>query len=153
MRRIPRYGRAALTLIELMVVMMILVILAGSVTLYVVNKAEQARIARAKSDLATFEVALDSYAAVIGEYPTTEQGLAALWTVPSGVDEERWRQQGPFIKMKNYTDPWKNEYIYRSPGSDDRPYELFSLGADGKEGGEGKNADISAWDLSNGGQP
>ena len=140
--------RRALTLVELLVVMMILVILAGSVMLYVVNKVDQARIARATADIATFETALETYAVSLGEYPTTEQALDALWSAPSGVEEERWRRGGPFVKKKNYTDPWGNDYIYRSPGAEERDYEIICYGADGKEGGEDKDADISNWDLA-----
>ena len=140
--------RRALTLVELLVVMMILVILAGSVMLYVVNKVDQARIARATADIATFETALETYAVSLGEYPTTEQGLDALWSAPSGVEEERWRRGGPFVKKKNYTDPWGNGYIYHSPGAEDRDYEIICYGADGKEGGEDKDADISNWDVA-----
>ncbi|MBI2300889.1 MAG: type II secretion system major pseudopilin GspG [Armatimonadetes bacterium] len=145
--------RHALTLIELLVVMMILVILAGSITLYVVNKADQARAARAKADLATVEQALSAYHITMGEYPTSEEGLMALWQCPSGEDEERWHKGGPFITKKNYNDPWGNEYIYHAPGSDDHDYDVLCLGSDGREGGEGKNADISIWDVEGGKAP
>ncbi len=148
MRVWRRRRQAALTLIELLVVMMILVILASSVTLYVVNKVDQARVAAAKQDIATFELALDSYAVTVGEYPTSEQGLEALWTPPSGVDQEVWQRGGPFVKKPNFTDPWNNEYLYLSPGSGDRDYEIVCFGADGAEGGEGKDADITNWDLA-----
>lgn len=151
MRRYTGRRRAALTLIELLVVMMILVILASSVALYVVNKAEQARVARAKADIQTFQVALDTYHLGVGEYPTQEQGLEALWTPPSGVDEQKWRQGGgPFIKKQNTNDPWGNSYLYRT-GGDDADYEIISYGGDGKEGGEGKNADITSADLGDAG--
>lgn len=147
MRWYVRRRRAALTLIELLVVMMILVILASSVTLYVVNKTEQARVGRAKSDIAALELALDSYRVTVGEYPTSEQGLQALSAPPDGVDEAVWKQGGPFIKKPNYNDPWGNEYVYVSPGADERDYDITCYGADGKEGGENKDADISSWDL------
>lgn len=147
MRWYVRRRRAALTLIELLVVMMILVILASSVTLYVVNKTDQAKVAAAKSDISAFETALDQYRVTVGEYPTSEQGLQALYAPPDGVDEEVWKQGGPYIKKPNFNDPWQNEYVYVSPGSNDRDYEILCYGADGKEGGEGKDADISNWDL------
>lgn len=149
MRRLLTPRQAALTLIELMVVMMILVILAGTVTLYVVNKTDQARVARTKADIKTLEGGLEMYRAAMGEYPTSEQGLDALWSPPSGADEQRWQNNGgPFSKMKNFNDPWGNPYEYYCPGTDDHDYELLCLGADGKEGGEDKYADISNWTLN-----
>lgn len=139
--------RAGLTLIELLVVMMILSILATAVALSVVNKVHLAKVNTAKADLATFEQALEHYHLIVGEYPTTEQGLEALWEAPSGVNPETWRQGGPFVKKKNYLDPWGHEYVYVSPGADERPFELMSYGADGKAGGEDKNEDINNWEM------
>ncbi len=140
---------AALTLIELLVVMMILVILASAVALSVVNKMHVARVNAAKADIATFESALDLYQLAMGEYPTTEQGLMALFEPPSGVDADAWRQKGgPFVKKKNFSDAWGHEYVYTSPGADGRPYDIVSYGADGRAGGEGKDADICSWDVA-----
>jgi general secretion pathway protein G len=144
-----RRRQAALTLIELLVVMVILVILAGSITFYVANKADQARISRAKADLAALEQGIEAYNAAMGEFPTTEQGLMALWKPPSGVVPDKWHQGGgPFIKQQSYNDPWGHPYQYRSPGAENRDYEIVCLGADGKEGGDGKNADVLSWELN-----
>lgn len=151
-RRLQHHRRRrGLTLIELLVVMMILVILAGSISLYVVNKADQARVARAKSDISTIESALEQYAIIMGDFPTTEQGLQALIAAPSGVEQTKWQQGGPFIRKRNFNDPWQNEYLYRQPGTNGADYDVFSLGADGREGGEGTDADISSADLADNG--
>ena len=150
MRRQFVRREAGLTLIELLVVMMILSILATAVALSVVNKIHLAKVNSAKSDIATLEAALDQYNLILGEYPTSEQGLIALVEPPSGVDPDKWRQAGPFIKKKNFNDPWGHEYAYTSPGSDGRPYDIVCLGADGKPGGEGKDADINSWELGRG---
>lgn len=147
MRRYLVRRQAALTLIELLVVMMILSILATAVALSVVNKVHLAKVNAAKADIATFETALDQYNLIVGEYPTSEQGLAALVDPPNGVDEKKWREGGPFIKKKNFLDPWANEYAYTSPGADERPFDIICYGNDGKSGGEGKDADINSWDL------
>ncbi|NUP99527.1 MAG: type II secretion system major pseudopilin GspG [Armatimonadetes bacterium] len=150
MRRALVRREAGLTLIELLVVMMILSILATAVALSVVNKVHLARVNSAQSDIATFESALDQYNLILGEYPTSEQGLTALWEPPSGVDPEKWRQAGPYVKKQNFLDPWGHEYVYTSPGADNRPYDLSSYGADGKAGGEGKDGDINSWELGRG---
>jgi general secretion pathway protein G len=148
MRMMRRRRAAALTLIELLVVMVILVILAGSITFYVANRADQARSSRARADIQALEQGLEAYNTGLGSYPTTEQGLEALWSPPSGVTEQKWTNGGgPFIKKQNNNDPWQNPYVYRAPGTDGRDYEITSNGADGKPGGEGKNADINSWEL------
>lgn len=145
-----RRRRAALTLIELLVVMMILSILATAAALSVVNKVHLAKVNAAQSDLHTFEMALDQYQLIVGELPTTEQGLMALFEPPSGADENKWRQGGPYIKKQNFNDPWGNPYVYESPGPADQPYAILSYGADGAAGGEDKNADLSNWDIGRG---
>ena len=78
-------------------------------------------------------------------YPSTEQGLEALVSKPSGFPEAKnWNKDGYLQSMP--VDPWENPYQYLSPGSEGA-YDLYSLGADGKEGGEGDSADISVWAL------
>ncbi|MBI5833025.1 MAG: type II secretion system major pseudopilin GspG [Armatimonadetes bacterium] len=146
-----RRRHAALTLIELLVVMVILVILAGSITFYVANKADQARVSRAKSDLQTLSTALEAYNNAMAEFPTTEQGLKALFA-PEGLDSDKqakWRAGGgPFLQRKNFNDPWGHEYQYVCPGPDGHDYDIRCVGADGKAGGtSAKDQDISVWDL------
>ena len=143
MTRLGRRRAAALTLIELLVVMVILDILAGSITFYVANKADQARVSRAKADIATLSTALEAYNVAMGEFPTSEQGLQALWAPPAGVSSDKWHNGGgPFVKMQNFYDPWGREYKYVAPGADGRDYDLSSLGP------EGKNAAINSWELN-----
>jgi general secretion pathway protein G len=101
----------------------------------------QAKQQAAKSQMELFETALDTYRLDVGEYPTTEQGLDALRTKPS--DEEKW--DGPYLPKLVPKDPWDYPYTYRR--TDNGEVEMISLGADGTEGGEGKNRDISSRDY------
>jgi general secretion pathway protein G len=88
-----------------------------------------------------FGAGLDLFYLEIGRYPTTDEGLIALIENPSDV--VNWN--GPYLKKKTIpSDPWGNDYIYESPG-ENGPYDLYSLGMDGTEGGEGDNADIVSW--------
>lgn len=131
------------TLMELIVVMMIITILAGAVTLQVVNRVQNARRARALQDIAVLESALDMYAADNGRPPSTEQGLAALVGKPSSAPLPRnW--DGPYIKKGIPVDPWGNEYIYQYPGQlNPGSYDLISYGADGRPGGDDADADMT----------
>jgi general secretion pathway protein G len=142
LRRHLRHPRGGFTLIELMVVMVILVLLAGGASLYVIRRIEDGRRARAISDIQTLESALQQYYVDNGRYPTTEEGLMALLEPPSSASN--WR--GPYVKLKNgLQDPWGNEYQYRQPGEHNPDFDLWSYGRDGVEGGEGPDADITNW--------
>lgn len=133
------------TLIEVMVVVVILGILAAVVVPRVMDRPDQARVTKAENDIRALESALNLYRLDNFNYPTTEQGLNALVTRPSGDTAARnWRTGGYIDRLQK--DPWGREYQYRRPGRDDREYDLFSLGADGRPGGEGANADIGNWD-------
>ncbi|RYG26094.1 type II secretion system protein GspG [bacterium] len=125
------------TLVELMVVVLIIAILAALVVPKLTNKAVEARIGAAKSELATAKSLLDSFNLNCGRYPTTEEGLEALTVAPSGL-EGKWR--GPYASKPIVNDPWENPYVYESSSNDS--FTLQSYGADGAEGGEGDNADI-----------
>ena len=88
--------------------------------------------------------ALEEYYAECGSLPTTEQGLKALWEKPYLYPvPSKWN--GPYLDTEIPPDPWGNEYQYKTPGPNNLPYEIFSFGADGEKGGEGKNADIYSW--------
>lgn len=142
-----RRNRSGFTLIELMVVMVILVLLAGGVSVMVVGRIEEAKRARAKMDIQAFEAALDMYYAHNGRYPTTEQGLRALIARPTTEPvPQNW--QGPYLKHgKLPKDPWGNDYRYICPGKRNvDSFDLYSLGRDGKEGGTGLDADIGNWE-------
>ena len=132
------------TLIELLVVMVILGLLASLVAPKFFSKIGQSKVKTAKAQIELFGSALDSFYLDVGRYPTTEEGLKALIKRPDSVPEDKWK--GPYLpKTKIPKDPWGNDYVYKCPGEHGK-YDLYSLGADGKEGGEGENKDIVSWE-------
>ncbi len=135
------------TLIELMVVIVIIGLLIGLVGPQVIGQVDKARVTTAKADLATISQALDMYKLDNNIYPTTDQGLEALVEAPTTSPiPKNWNPQG-YLKTKELpTDPWDGEYQYYNPGPDSLPYELFSFGGDGREGGTGYDTDLSSWD-------
>ncbi len=135
------------TLIEIMVVVVIIGLLAAVIVPNVVNKVDEARVTRARADIAAIESALTIFRLDNSKYPTTEQGLVALTTQPSDPSIRNWRPGG-YLTKKVGKDPWGNEYQYVYPGTHGGEYDLFSLGADGQVGGEGTSADIGNWDES-----
>lgn len=134
-------SQSGFTLIEIMVVIVILAILAGLVVPKVVGQSDKARIKTTETALATVSNALDMYKIDNSRYPTTAQGLDALTTPPA--DAKNY-PEGGYIKGGYPTDGWDNELQYVAPGSEGRVYDLFSLGADGQQGGDGQDADIYA---------
>jgi len=140
----PRYRTtSAFTLIELMVVLVILAVLAVAIVPNVIHKPAKAKRVKAQSDIATIENLLDQFYLDMDRYPTTDEGLRALFYRPE-EDEDRWG--GPYSKKPISNDPWGNPYVYENPGSrSDLSYDLLSYGADGEEGGEEENADITNW--------
>lgn len=134
------------TLIEVMVVVVILGILAAVVVPRVMDRPDQARTTKAQNDIRALESALNLYRLDNFNYPTTEQGLFALVTQPTTGDVPRNYRSGGYIDRLQ-KDPWGNEYQYLRPGRDGREYDLYSLGADGRPGGEDANADIGNWNM------
>ncbi|HTD02346.1 type II secretion system major pseudopilin GspG [Undibacterium sp.] len=133
------------TLVEIMVVVVIIGIMAALVVPKLMGRTDDARIAAAKSDIATLMNALKLYKLDNSRYPTTEQGLQALVTKPtSGPAANGWKSGGYIEKLPK--DPWGNPYQYLSPGIRSE-VEVFSYGADGQPGGTGSDADIGSWDL------
>jgi general secretion pathway protein G len=137
MRARPRQYQEGFTLIELMVVILIIGLLATIVVQNLRSATDKAKRVKAQADISQLKSALDRYYLDAGSYPTTDQGLNALMATPSnGNIPHDW--SGPYIE-RIPPDPWGNQYFYQSDGD---TYVLKSFGADGVEGGEGKNADI-----------
>lgn len=134
-------NQAGFTLIEIMVVIVILAILAGLVVPRVVGQSDKARVGTTKTILATVSNSLDSYRIDNARYPDTTQGLDALINPPA--DAKNY-PEGGYIKGGYPTDGWDNELQYAYPGAEGRVYDLYSLGADGQQGGEGLDEDIYA---------
>lgn len=131
------------TFIETLIVMAIVLILTASVGFSAVKQIDKARIVTARSQIETFCLALDSYYIDMGEYPSMQQGLDALWTKPDGI-KKGFTWNGPYISKPVPADPWGNDYVYKQPGDNGYPFEVFSCGKDGLEGGDGNDADISS---------
>lgn len=138
--RVNNTTQSGFTLIEIMVVVVILAVLAGLIVPNVVGKGDQARVKTTETTLSRISSELEGYRVDNGRYPTTGQGLDALI---NPVAEAKNFPTGGYIK-KYPTDSWENELQYLSPGTEGRPFDLFSLGADGQQGGEGIDADIYA---------
>lgn len=129
------------TLIELMVVMIILGLLAALVVPKMFGKLETAKTNAAYAQIELFGTALDSYRLDVGKYPSSSEGLESLISPVSGAEE--WN--GPYLRKNEIPlDPWGNPYIYESPGTHG-DYDLYSLGADNSEGGEGEDRDVVSW--------
>ena len=136
-----RRGRRArgMTLIEILVVLVLIGIVMGIVGSNFIGRGEKAKADAAKIDIGQIGQSLDLYKLEVGRYPTTQEGLQALISAPAGTTN--WN--GPYWKKSSVPkDPWGNEYKYSAPGQAG-PYDITSLGADGKEGGEGVNKDIT----------
>ncbi|WP_267397258.1 MULTISPECIES: type II secretion system major pseudopilin GspG [unclassified Sphingomonas] len=137
-----RRNEEGFTLVELMVVIVIIGLLATIVALNVLPSGDKARVEKAKADIAQIEGGLELYRLQMSVYPNTTQGLAALVSAPAGIDASRYQRGGYLKKLPN--DPWGRPYLYASPGQHGEA-DVWTFGADGKEGGEGIDADIGSW--------
>lgn len=135
----PRDG---FTLIEILVVIAVISLLAALVAPNVMQHVGTAKDAAARSQMEMLGAALDAYRLDNGRYPTTAQGLGALWAEPSvNPRPSNWR--GPYVRKAVPMDPWDNPYVYVAPGEGNPSgYDLMTYGADGVEGGEGEDADV-----------
>ena len=144
-QRVGARRSGGFTLIEVMVVVVILSILAAIVVPRIMDRPGQARIVKARQDIRALESALSLYKLDNFVYPTTDQGLEALVSKPSGSPEPRnWRQGGYLDRLPK--DPWGEPYHYLNPGVHGE-YDLYTRGADNQPGGEDENADIGNWNL------
>lgn len=135
------------TLLEILVVVFILSLLAAIVAPRIIGRTDDARITEAKVQIRNFETALKLFRMDSGFYPDTQQGLESLITKPAaGRVPQNYREGGYLEQKKIPLDPWGNPYVYVSPGLQG-DYDILSYGADGKEGGSGKDADIKSWEL------
>jgi general secretion pathway protein G len=137
-----RKKQQGFTLLEIMVVVVIIGILLAVVAPNIMDKPEQARMTKAQFDIRALESALDSYRLDMGTYPSTDGGLEALTSKPSNAP--RWKEGGYIKSLPK--DPWGNAYQYLNPGVHGS-VDIFSLGADGQQGGDGSNSDIGNWNT------
>lgn len=141
----PRQRQRGFTLMEIMVVIFIIGLLIAVVAPSVLGNQDKAMRQKVLADLSTLEQALDMYRLDNLRYPTTEQGLGSLTSAPKVEPLPRsWRADGYIRRLPD--DPWGNPYNYRAPGEHGR-IDIYSLGADSAQGGEGTDGDIGNWNL------
>ena len=139
-----RGARTGFTLIEVLVVIVVIAILATFVAPDLFRNVGDARVAAARTQIETLGTALDAYRLDNGSYPSTAQGLGALWERPTIAPPANWKS--PYLRKAVPEDPWGHAYVYLSPGRvNPQSYDLLSYGADGRVGGEGENADVVSW--------
>ena len=139
--RLKTGSNAGFTLIELLVVLVILGLLAAFAAPQVLKYLGGAKTDAAEAQVKNIAAVLDLYRLEVGSYPSESDGLNALISAPAGVD--RWN--GPYVRQRDaLVDPWGQLYMYRMPG-DHGPFDLYSLGADQAEGGDGEDQDITSW--------
>lgn len=136
-----RNASSGFTLLEMLVVLVIIGLLASLVGPRLFSKVDDSKVQTAKVQVRNLKTALDTYRLQVGRYPTEAEGLMALNTAPTD-EKVRSRWRGPYLEEALPADPWGNPYQYGIPGADGQPIALYSLGADGKRGGEGLDADI-----------
>ena len=137
-----RKRNSGFTLIEVMVVVVILGILAAVVIPRVIDRPDEARVTKAKQDILALESALNLYKLDNHVYPSTDEGLEALVKKPGSA--RNWKEGGYIARLPQ--DPWGEDYRYLAPGQHG-PIDIYSLGADRQQGGDGINADIGNWKL------
>jgi general secretion pathway protein G len=141
----PKRIAAGFTLIEIMVVVVIIGLLAAMIAPQIMNRLSQAEVTRARQDIRAIETALNVYRLDNYRYPTTDEGLTALVTNPGEAAAPNW-QRGGYLKSVPL-DPWRRPYLYLNPGQHGE-FDIYTLGADGQDGGEDNNIDIGNWDLN-----
>jgi general secretion pathway protein G len=132
-------SEAGYTLTELLVVIVVLALIAAAVTPQILGRFNTAQTRTAKLQANTLSAALDDFFIDVGRYPTPEEGVDALLAAPPGAGA--WN--GPYVRSeRTLLDPWERKYVVSPPAASNQPPFILSLGADGKEGGEGADADV-----------
>lgn len=129
------------TLIEMLVVLVIIGMLAGLVGPKLFGRVDSSKVQTARAQIAMFKGSLETLRLDFGRFPSTEEGLALL-NRPPADEKQRPRWHGPYLDQDIPADPWGNPYQYSIPGANGQPFALYSLGGDGKKGGEGIDADV-----------
>ena len=132
------WSQHGFTLVELLLVLVILALIAGLVLPGIIGKAEGAKVRAASSQISRISMSVETFYLDTGSTPDS---LSELVSEPSSV--KGWN--GPYVKNSILKDPWGKEYKFRSPG-EHGDFDIYSFGADGQQGGEGKNADITSWE-------
>ncbi len=122
----------------------IMLILSAGVAVTAFKLIDQAKLASAKTQIETYKLALHSYYIDCGNFPNEAQGLNALYTKPV-ISPVSAKWEGPYIDKEIQSDPWGNDYIYKTVNTNGHAFVIYSLGADGEEGGNGINEDIVSW--------
>lgn len=138
-----RNRQAGFTLIEMMVVVVVIALLGAMIGPTLFNKIQQAEETRVAQDIRVIESALKFYRLDNYRYPSQAQGLESLVTAPS-TGAEKWN--GPYLEDLP-KDPWGIAYQYQNPGTRGKEVEIFTLGVDGQQGGEGSNKDWGNWNI------
>ena len=142
MKHFKNHQQSGFTLLELLVVLGIIAMLAGIVGPQVMKHMGESKTKAAKVQIEDLSATMDMYKLDAGSYPTSQQGLQALIEAPDNA--KRWN--GPYLsKSKIPLDPWQNEYHFVSPGEHGK-FDIFTYGADDKEGGEGEDRDVLSWE-------
>lgn len=139
---IRTHGAKAFTLIEFIVVATIIGVLAALIVPRFIGRIGGAKQAVAKQKIAVLEAKVLEFQADCGRFPSSAEGLGALVRAPGDVGD-KWKR--PYVKEKDIIDPWGVEFVYRYPGRRNADFDIYTLGADGVEGGENENEDIGNW--------
>jgi general secretion pathway protein G len=145
MRVAVTHGERGFTLIEIMVVVIIIGLLAAIVAPNVIGRVDDAQLEKARADIHNLESAMRLYRLDNFAYPTSEQGIEALVTKPNDPNVRNWNAGGYIGRLPN--DPWGNPYLYLNPGNNGE-IDIYTLGRDGRPGGEGIDADLGNWNIA-----
>ncbi len=142
---IKRKRQRGITLVELLVVLAILAMISAIVVINVLPERDRAAVRKTQIDIGIIETALDQYRLDMLNYPSADQGLEALQSLPADERRAANYRPGGYLKGAALIDPWGNPYQYDVPGRRGGTFDLYSFGADGQPGGEDLDADIGNW--------